>query len=765
MFERTPSLLSRRELQASARPIKRMAMVGNFPPRRCGIATFTSDVYDALTAAFPDLQCDVYAMTDQGSAYAYPEAVKFDLRQNTLTDYVDAARRINTSGAEVVCLQHEYGIFGGSAGDYLLTLLDAIRAPVITSLHTVLTKPDPDQRRVIERIVARSSRVVVMTAKGREILREVYDVPAGKIAVIPHGVPDMPLYETSDFKPRFDLDGREVLMTFGLLSPGKGIETMIRALPAVVAERPNALYLILGATHPHLVAREGERYRESLAALADELGVGDNIRFVNEYVDTPKLLDYLAAADIYVTPYPNEAQITSGTLSYAVALGKPVISTPYWHAAELLADGRGVLTPFNDPQAMGEAALALLNEPGRLAETRQRAYAVGREMIWSRLAAGFMDLFRMVRGDNLVGLHSPSNMELPEPALGGVERMSDPVGIFQHGLISIPDRNHGYCVDDNARALMLMLRLEGCGFAAPAHLTNAYASFLHHAWNNDVGRFRNFMGYDRRWLEAFGSDDSFGRSFWAACYTAANAARDDLRIWAQKLVDAAFPRTADFPALRTNAFLILGLVELAQARPGHGEVLDRLRELSGRLIDALRQQRTAVWLWFEPSLSYDNARLPEALLRASTVLGDERMRQAGLDTLEWLCRTQTAPSGCFRPVGTASFGVPYDLPDPFDQQPLEAAATVEACQAAYEVTRSPRWLDEARRAYAWYLGDNDLGVRMVQPEDGGCYDGLTPERANLNQGAESLLSFQSATCVMHALARSSGIAAPSAVCR
>ncbi|OJU13450.1 MAG: glycosyl transferase family 1, partial [Caulobacterales bacterium 68-7] len=545
-----------------------MAMVGNFPPRRCGIATFTGDVYEALTTAYPDLACDVYAMTDEGSRYDYPDTVKFELRANVLMDYADAARRINASGAEVVCIQHEYGIYGGPAGDYLLTLLDGLRAPVVTSLHTVLTTPDPDQRRVMNRIIERSSRVIVMTRKGRDILREVYGAPAGKIAVVAHGVPDRPLVPTEEMKPQFGLEGREVLMTFGLLSPGKGIETMIRALPRIVAERPHATYLILGATHPHLVAREGEHYRESLAELAESLGVGEAVRFVNAYVDTPKLLEYLAAADVYVTPYPNEAQITSGTLSYAVAMGKPVVSTPFWHAAELLAEGRGVLTPFNDPDAMAEAVLSLMNDPERMAATRDKAYAAGREMIWSRLAESFMGLFRAVRSDNLVSLHSPSNMELPEPALGGVERMSDGVGMLQHGLISVPDRNHGYCVDDNARALMLMLRLERAGFEAPPRLTNAYASFLHHAWNGDVGRFRNFMGYDRRWLEDVGSDDSFGRSFWAACYTAANALRDDLRVFGLKIAQGALPRVGDFPFLRTNAFLILGLCELSRAMPG-----------------------------------------------------------------------------------------------------------------------------------------------------------------------------------------------------
>lgn len=764
MLDVHPTLTAWREAalgrnQATApQPIGRLALIGNFPPRRCGIATFTGDVHDALTAAYPTLACDVYAMTDEGAAYDYPAAVTYELHQNQPSDYVEAARRINRSGAQAVCIQHEYGIFGGSAGEHLLILLNALTVPVVTTLHTILTHPDPDQRRVMKRLVEKSERVVVMSRRGRDILREVYGVPTAKIAVVPHGVPDHPLVETSQFKDRFDLTGREVLFSFGLLSPGKGLESMIKAMPAIVAARPKSLYVILGATHPHLVAREGEAYRESLAELAQGLGVGDHVRFVNTYVDTPLLLEYLAAADIYVTPYLNEAQITSGTLSYAVGLGKPVISTPYWHAAELLADDRGVLTPFNDPDALAAAAISLLSDDVKRERIRGNAYAAGREMIWSKLAEGYMGLFSAVREtpaeSRPAPLKSGARPALIQPRLGAIEAMTDSCGLIQHSVFSVPDRHHGYCVDDNARGLILMVRLAQSGMTTKQvdRLTTIFAAFVQHAWNPDTKRFRNFMAYDRGWLEDVGSDDSFGRTFWALGETAAKATRDDTKIWANALAMRALPELSGFSAPRTLAFFTLGLTGLLEANPSHPEIRDLLHSLADRLVSQLHCERQPAWCWFEAGLSYDNARLPEALLRAGMALDDQHLIRAGLDALEWLCEVQTAPTGCFRPVGSDGFnGGAYRPPEQFDQQPVEAAATVDACAAAFAATRESVWLDRARHAYDWFLGENDLGALMVQANDGGCYDGLTRNGPNLNRGAESLLSFQLAAARMSSL--------------
>ena len=542
--------------------IQRVTLIGNYPPRRCGIATFTADVREALVTAYPKMACDVIAMTDAGSHYNYPEEVSFTIRQNEPLDYMEAARRINASNPDVICVQHEFGIFGGSAGEHLMMLLDAVNAPVVTALHTILEKPNGDQRRVFDRLIARSGRLIVMSERGRRMLEEFWKVPADKIALVPHGAPDQPLLDTAADKARLGFSGRQVLFTFGLLSPGKGIENAIRAMPAIAAADPSALYVVLGATHPHLVAKEGEAYRQSLQALVDELGVRRNVRFINAYTDTPKLLEYLRAADIYVTPYMNAEQITSGTLSYAAALGKPVISTPYWHAQELLADGRGVIVPFGDSEAIAAAAVDLLSNPDRLRSLRDRIYAATRETVWSRLAERYVKTFETTpKAAPVVSIRSGRSVSprvRPEPSLGGVRRMTDSCGMMQHSVFSLPDRNHGYCVDDNCRALMLMHKLPGAPDEERRALSAIYAAFVQHAWNSDAGAFRNFMSYERTWLEERGSPDSIGRSFWSIAVTAVEAEDAQQRRWAEGLIARVWPHHAELAPLTHQGFRASG---------------------------------------------------------------------------------------------------------------------------------------------------------------------------------------------------------------
>lgn len=733
------------------KPARRIALIGNASPRRCGIATFTDDVRSALLGRFPDLIIDTYAMNDPGKTHAYGPEVVGTISQDELADYAQTARQINESGADVVLLQHEYGIYGGPAGEYIVHLLDRIAPPVVTTLHTVLTDPNPDQRRVLDAIIRRSARVVVMAEKGAEILRQVHGVDATKLVVVPHGIPDRTLIDAVAMKSRFGFEGRKVLLTFGLLSPNKGIETMVHALPSIVEAHPDTLYVVLGATHPHLIAREGESYREHISTLAAELGVSDNIRFINEFTDREDLLDYLAATDVYVTPYLNEAQITSGTLSYAVGLGKAVVSTPYWHAAELLADGVGKLVPFGNAPALGEAIVTLLGDEQLANGMRAAAYGRGRTMIWSRVAETYRDLFDAAVASRPVRLQPANKVARPSVTMAAVERMSDGTGILQHSIFNVPNREHGYCLDDNARALILAHRVTGEDQRTVERLAAVYASFIQQAWNLDAGRFRNFMAFDRSWLEEVGSEDSFGRGLWALGVTAAEARRNDMRIWATALFEQAAAAARALTAPRTQAFCILGAAALLDAVPSHGLARELLTKFGSALRETLAEGRRSSWLWFESVLAYDNARLPEALLRAGRLLGDNGMIADGLATLEWLGGKQTAPAGHFRAVGSESFGREYADPLPFDQQPLEAYATIEACEAAYLATGEARWMEVADKAYAWYLGENDLGLRIATIGDGGCYDGLMPDRANLNQGAESVLSFQLAGCAMERL--------------
>lgn len=741
--------------------LRHIAMVGNFPPRRCGIATFSADLFAALELTDPMLRCDVVAMNDGAEAYAYPDQVTLQIEQNSTVDYCSAADALNRNGVELVSIQHEFGIFGGAAGAHLLTFGAGMEAPVVTTLHTILENPNDEQRSVMDALLARSTRVVVMSQKGREILTRVYGASSRKIAVIPHGAPDRQLQPTGPMKARLGFEDRDVVLTFGLLSPNKGLESVIRALPRIAEVRPNVLYVVVGATHPHLIAREGETYRESLVKLAGELGVTNNIQFVNAFVDTEQLLDYLTAADVYVTPYLNKAQITSGTLAYAVALGKPVVSTPYWHAEELLSDGVGDLAPFNDTNAIADLVARLLTDDVLRRTQAKRAYARGRETTWARVGERYLEVFEDARAEWLAARTPRTDrraLALPMLSLRGLERMTDQTGIFQHARFNIPDRNHGYCVDDNARALMLTQRMTTAGVhgASLDRLAMIYAAFVEHAWNDETQRFRNFMSFERRWLENAGSEDSFGRTFWAIGETALRTQDAGLREWALRLARLAAPHARGLGSLRTHAFNALGFCALAEA--GESYARDGVHHVLTQVHDAYKHEARSDWTWFEPVLGYDNARLPQALMRGGMLLDDAHFRNAGLSTMMWLTDVQTAPSGRFRPVGHQSFGRAYEMPAQFDQQPLEAAATIDACWAAFDMSGESRWRQEAYRAFAWFLGENDLKARLADTEHGGCFDGLGPEGPNKNQGAESILSYQLAVCSMRVRERTRGAA-------
>ncbi|MFN4096430.1 MAG: glycosyltransferase [Sphingomonas sp.] len=735
--------------------IDHIALIGNFLPRKCGLATFTTDCYEGLRARFTGMSVDVYAMDDRPGSYDFPPAVTATIPQDDRAAYLNAARAIDASGAQAIWVQHEYGIYGGAAGEHLIALLDRSGLPVIATLHTVLEAPNADERRVMEALLRRAARVIVMAEKGRDILRRAHGVDPRKVVVIPHGVPDRAYVDPDSMKSRFGWDGRQVILTFGLLAPSKGIETVIEALPEVVAKHPDALYVILGATHPNLVAHEGEAYRDRLHALAAQLGVERHIAFVNAFVEQDELLDYLQAADIYATPYPNPAQITSGTLSYAVAMGKPVVSTPYVHATEILADDHGVLVPFGDSGAFAGAINALLDDDDARAAMARRAYDRGRTMIWPRIAEAVADLLDAVRDSRPPRIRAiPAARATVLPGdFRAVERMSDSTGMFQHSIYAVPDRRHGYCIDDNARALILMNRIDPLDESERDRWTSIFAGFVQYAWNPDLQRFRNFMRFDRQWCEDKGSEDSNGRALWSLGVTAAEARASKYRDWARILFDETASIAVDFGSPRARAFAMLGAAAMLDAHRGHALSRTLLERFGEELVSLLDAARRPEWEWFEIGLAYDNARLPEALIRAGRALDRPDFLACGLSTLNWILGQQTSPEGRFRAVGTESFGRAYADPMPFDQQPLEAQATIDACAAAFDATGDARWVAEAHRAYRWYLGQNDLDLPLASATDGGCFDGLTPHGLNRNQGAESILALQLANCAISALSR------------
>jgi glycosyltransferase involved in cell wall biosynthesis len=742
-------------------PIDHLALIGNFLPRKCGLATYTTDTFTALKGRFPDLKIDVYAMDDHPGRYQYPPEVTASIPDQDRLAYIDAARAIERSGAQALWLQHEYGIFGGPAGEHILALLDRVTIPVIVTLHTILEKPSVDERRVMEGLLRRAARVIVMAERGREILERVYGTSSRAIVMIPHGVPDRDFVDPETLKARFGWEGRKTLLTFGLLAPNKGIETMIDALPAIVAEHPDVLYAVLGATHPNLVAHEGEAYRDRLKALAEEHGVAGHVAFIDAFLEHNELIDYLQAADVYVTPYSNPAQITSGTLSYAVGVGKAVVSTPYVHATEILGDGHGVLVDFGDSAAFAREINALLGSDRNRIKLSERAYARGRTMIWPRLAELAMGEIVDMVATKPRRIMAKVRLTPLVPDIAAVERMSDSTGMLQHSIYSVPDRRHGYCIDDNVRALMLMTAIDTLDEGVRDKWMTIYASFVQYAWNPDKRRFRNFMNFDRTWCEDYGSEDSNGRTLWALGVTAKRATLVKHRDWAIRLFDETASLALELSSPRAQAFAMLGAAAMLGAHPGHELARNILERFSNDLLALVEEARRPEWEWFEIVLAYDNARLPEALIRAGMMLGRDDLLKCGLSTLGWIVAQQTSPEGRFRAVGTESFGRAYEEPLPFDQQPLEAQATIDACSAAFKATGDARWVDEATRAYRWYLGQNDLDLPLATAQDGGCFDGLMPTGLNRNQGAESILALQLASCAISGLSkRAESVAGP-----
>jgi glycosyltransferase involved in cell wall biosynthesis len=730
--------------------INRIAFIGNSLPRRCGIATFTTELQQAVAAIRPALKTSIVAMNDGGRTYAYPDTVRVEIGEDRPEDYLAAAEILNSNQVDVVSLQHEFGIFGGEAGRDILPLLSRLTIPVVTTLHTVLSEPTAVQRMVTERIIDVSARVVVMAEKGRQMLMDLYGVPADKIEVIAHGVPDVP-FETSD-RTKHDegYDNRKVILTFGLLSPNKGIEVMIDAMPAILAACPSAVYVVLGATHPNLIRMDGEAYRKGLISRVEALGIADHVVFLNQFVDQATLLRCISMCDVYVTPYLNEAQMTSGTLAYSFGLGRAVVSTPYWHAAELLADGGGLLVPFNDRDAIGEAVAGLLADDAKRQDLARGAYRRSRSMTWEQTAKRYIKVFESVvaqRSRRMIATEDPTAIvravtRIPELRTDHLLSMCDDTGLFQHAVYAIPDRAHGYCVDDNARGLLLATVLEHAGEAGPPdHVAGRFAAFVQHAFNPDNGRFRNFMSFDRRWLEEVGSEDSHGRTLWALGECAGHAADLSRRQWASVLFAKALPAVETFRSPRALAATLLGLVPFRAAHPDDATAGRLQSLLVGRLMASVEAVETPDWAWFEEGLSYDNARLPQALISTGLATRDGSLVRAGLRTLDWLVTIQTAPSGVFRPVGSHSFGALRVPPEPFDQQPLEAAATISACVVAWNATKNLRWKIEAERAFAWFMGANDLSIPLVDIKTGRCRDGLHPDRANENSGAESVVSY------------------------
>jgi len=736
---------------ASNGTIKRIAFVGNYLPRQCGIATFTTDLCEAFAAEYSETSCIALPVNDCEAGYAYPPRVRFELAEKDIRSYRRAADFLNINNIDLVCLQHEYGIFGGRAGSHILALLKELRMPIVTTLHTILDNPNPDQLKVLKEIAAVSDRLVVMSKRGVRFLREIYSVSNDKIDLIPHGIHDVPFVDPSFHKDLFGVEGKIVLLSFGLLSANKGIESVINALPAILAEHPNVVYIILGATHPHVLLNEGETYRLSLQWLAQEKGVEGQVIFYNRFVGLEELIEFISAADIYITPYLNVAQITSGTLAYTLGAGKAVISTPYWYAEEILAEERGVLTPFNDPVALAANVNDLLDNEAKRHAMRKRAYMYGRSMIWPQVAERYMESFERARAERR-NFSAPgftakaldkSSGELPPLKLDHLRHMTDETGMLQHAVFTIPNYTEGYTTDDNARALMVSALLEETGNGVAFDLSSRYLAFVWYAFNIDTGRFRNFMDYQRNWLENGVSEDSHGRTLWSLGTILGRSTSHALHSMAGWMFEQALPAILNTTSPRAWAFALIGIHEYLRCFSGDRKANQVREELAGRLFAMYQNNRTDEWRWFEDSLTYCNAALSHALIMSGKWIPNKGMMEAGFESLSWLADLQRADydGGHFVPIGSNGFYKMKGERARFDQQPVEAQAMISACLEAYKISGDKLWYKEARRAFDWFLGRNDLNIPIYDPTTGGCRDGLHPDRANENQGAESTLAF------------------------
>lgn len=753
------------------RPVK-VSFISTYPPRQCGIATFCSDLLNSMRQVYGSREGDreqsnfeVVALNNNinnvSSIYNYGPEVTFHIRDQFRSDYQRAADFINHSPVDAISIQHEYGIFGGEDGNYINSLLGSLKKPAITTLHTVLEEPSPGQRQTLIRICEQSVSVVVMAQAAVDILTRVYRIPKEKILLIPHGAPDVPFLDSSYYKDQFQAEGRKVLLTFGLLSPSKGLEYAIQAMEKVVDVHPDALYIILGATHPEVKRRHGEEYRHSLEKMVHDRGLEHNVSFYNQYVSLERLVQFLVATDVYITPYLSREQITSGTLAYALACGKAIVSTPYIYAEELLAEERGRLVPFRDGEAIGEAVTELLSDEGLRNRMRKSSYQYGRQMVWKEVARSYAAAFEQARfgysemfSQSRQGADVTERSILPEVNLSHLRSLTDDTSIYQHAIYSVPDRSHGYCTDDTARALIAaVMNWRLFKDESVNQLLKTYMSFLYHAFNEKRGRMRNFMSFDRRWLEEVGSEDSHGRTIWALGYTIAHPPDDDILGLATRLFKDLINIPAEFTSPRAWAFSAIGANYYLRRFGGDTRVRQINADLCEKLLHLFQKNASDEWYWFENIVSYDNARVSQALITAGSYLDNAEMFDTGLKSLQWLIDIQTNPEGGHLSlVGNEGWYRRDGEKALYDQQAVDTTALIDACYQAFVLTGESAWLSKMEWAFNWYFGSNDVHQPLYDFSNGGCFDGLQPGGINSNQGGESVTSLLLALQRVHLVA-------------
>lgn len=725
----------------------KLAFIGTYPPRECGIGTFTNNLFNSMSDkhARRKQECDsfVIALNDNDLIYEYPEEVKLTIRQEHQEDYLKAVKYINLSGADLCILEHEFGIFGGQNGVYILPLLNRLEVPLIVTLHTIIKYPSYNEKAVLQEICKMASKVVVMSHKAIDFLESIYGVSESKIEFIEHGVPDI-RFNPEKSKKEFKLESRKVILTFGFLGRNKGIETVIKALTEVIKEHPNVLYIILGKTHPNVLRHSGEEYRIFLLRLVKNLRLEKNVLFLNDFINVQDLFKYLSASDIYITPYLNEAQITSGTLSYAVGVGAAVISTRYWHAEELLADGRGRLFDFNDSDELAVLLNELLDNPELLNELKRKAFDYGRKISWPKIGEKYVALaLSVLKEGHIETIRKNTILDfliLPPFSLTHINRLTDDTGIIQHAKFGIPNLKEGYSLDDNARALlMVLMAFRQKKDMRALELSPVYLSYIHYMQNAD-GTFRNFLSFSRKFLDEIGSEDSFGRTIWALGYLLGNAPNDAYYQTASEMFFNAAPNFENLLSIRSIANTMIGMSHYLKSNPSDDTMTERLRNLAKNLINHYHENRSTGWKWFESLLAYDNGILPLALLHSAEILHDDQVFKAAIETMDFLT-LHTLKDNYLSIIGNEKWYKKEGERSVFAQQPVDAMAMVLMYHQAFILTKDKEYINKLYTCFLWFLGENDLRMSLYDFETKGCCDGFESYGVNRNQGAESSLAY------------------------
>lgn len=725
----------------------KIAYIATYPPRECGIGAFTHNLFKSMLAEKADTgekhEGFVVALNDNDLIYKYPDEVKLTIRQDHQEDYLKAVKYINLNGADVCVLQHEFGIFGGNSGVYILPLLHRLEMPLIVTLHTILKNPSYNEKAITVEVCKMATKVVVMTHKAIEFLTGIYEVPMEKIALIEHGVPDIH-FDPEKSKKEFKLESKKVILTFGFIGRSKGIETVIRALPAVVAKHPNITYIVLGKTHPNVLRHSGEEYRIFLMRLVKSLQLEKHVVFLNEFVGEQDLFKYLYACDVYITPYLNEAQITSGTLSYAVGVGAAVLSTPYWHAAELLAEGRGRLFNFNDPDTLSATLNELLDHPEELRELKQKASEYGQRITWPKTGEKYMTLASTMVKDEPQAVEKKESvldlLILPPFSLTHINRLTDDTGIIQHAKFGIPNLKEGYCLDDNARALlMVLMAYRQMKDMRALELSPIYLSYIHYMQNPD-GTFRNFLSFSRNFLDEVGSEDSFGRTIWALGYLLGNAPNDAYYQTGRLVFFDAAPNFEKLKSIRGIANTMIGISYYLKSNPSDDSMTERLRNMAFTLVKHYQENESEDWRWFESLLAYDNGILPLALLHSAEILNDERISKIAFLSMDFLT-CHTLKENYLSIIGNEKWYKKKGERSVFAQQPIDAMAMVLMYHQAFHLSQDKDYLSKLYTSFLWFLGENDLRMSLYDFETKGCCDGFESYGVNRNQGAESSLAY------------------------